>query len=153
MRKVERQHAFAAGAHLVGAQRIGDRAPAASSCCCWARASRSGASARYPRCPAFDASRLVGASLRLNMQGYDRARILKFQDELRQRIAAMPGVTSVALATAMPLSNAVGWFPLAVDGASAPKESALHADYNVISPNFFNALGVRIAARPRSLPG
>src|SRR5205814_2300163 len=50
--------------------------------------------------PAFDASRLIGASFRLNMQGYDQARTLQLQENLRQRITRMPGVTSVALATA-----------------------------------------------------
>jgi predicted permease len=91
--------------------------------------------------PAFDASRVVGAAFRLNMQGYDRARTLQFQDGLRQRIATMPGVTSVALATAMPLSNSDGWFPMSIEGSQASP----HTDYNVISPDFFETLGVRIA--------
>ena len=53
----------------------------------------------------------LGQSFRLNMQGYDQARTLQFQENLRQRIAGMPGVTSVSLATAMPLSNGVGMVP------------------------------------------
>jgi macrolide transport system ATP-binding/permease protein len=92
--------------------------------------------------PSFDASRLVGASFRLNMQGYDQARTVQFQENLRQRIARMPGVTSVALATAMPLSNGMGWYPLAVEGRqSAAGPSSPHADYNVISPGYFETVG------------
>ena len=95
--------------------------------------------------PGFDASRLIAASLRLHMQGYDQARTLQFQDDLRQRIAALPGVTSVALATAMPLSNGLGWFPLAVEGkAAAGGTPAPHADYNVISPGYFDTVGARV---------
>jgi hypothetical protein len=92
--------------------------------------------------PAFDATHLIGASFRLNMQGYDRARTLQFQENLRQRIAGMPGVTSVALDTSMPLSNGLGWFPLALEGRQSTAErSGLHADYNVISPGFFETVG------------
>ncbi len=94
--------------------------------------------------PAFDASRLIGASFRLNMQGYDEARTLRFQETLRQRIAGMPGVTSVALATSMPLSNGLGWFALTVEGVQAAAGPASpHADYNVISPGYFETIGVR----------
>ena len=92
--------------------------------------------------PQFDASRVIVASFRLNMQGYDPARTLQFQDDFRQRIAAMPGVTAVALATAMPLSNGNGWLPLAVEGKEpAASESGPHADYYVISPEYFQTIG------------
>lgn len=88
--------------------------------------------------PAFEAAHLVGTTFRLNMQGYDRARTLQFQEELRQRIAGMPGVTSVALATTMPLANGRGGFGLTVEGGEAA-----HADYNVISAGFWETVGAR----------
>jgi predicted permease len=94
--------------------------------------------------PAFDASRLIGASFRLNMQGYDQARTAQFQENLRQRISAMPNVTSVALATTTPLSNGMGWFPLVVEGRHTDiGPSSPHADYNVISSGFFETVGAR----------
>ena len=99
---------------------------------------------RFVNGPAFEASHLVGASFRLNMQGYDQARTLQFQENLRQRIASMPGVTSVALATAMPLSNGIGWFPLSVEGRKPRGAGTPHADYNVISPGVLRDLGVRM---------
>lgn len=99
----------------------------------------------YMEGPQFDAARLIAASFRLNMQGYDQARTLQFQEDFRQRIAAMPGVTSVALATAMPLSNGIGWLMLAVEGKEpGPREQVPHADYNVISPGYFETVGGRI---------
>jgi predicted permease len=95
--------------------------------------------------PDFDISRLIGISFRLNMQGYDEARTLQFQDNLRQRIVAMPGVVSVALATQLPLSNSAGWFPMAVDGAApSALESAPHTDYNIVSPGYFETIGATI---------
>ena len=102
-----------------------------------------GVQRRYINGPAFEASHLVGAALRLNMQGYDQARTLQFQESLRQRMAGMPGVTSVSLATAMPLSNGVGWFALTLEGAqSSAGPASPHADYSVISPGYFATIGV-----------
>lgn len=93
----------------------------------------------------FETTRLITTSLRLNMQGYDQARTLQFQDDFRQRIAGIPGVTAVALATAMPLSNTVGWLAMAVEGQEAiSQEQAPHADYNVVSPEFFATIGARV---------
>jgi len=98
----------------------------------------------YMEGPQFDASRLIAASFRLNMQGYDQSRTVRFQEEFRQRIAAMPGVSSVALATTMPLSNGLGWLPLIVEGKKPEvREQLPHADYNVISPGYFQTVGAR----------
>ncbi len=94
--------------------------------------------------PTFDTSHLIGTSFRLNMQGYSQARTLQFQENLRQRIASMPGVTSVALATTMPLSNGLAWFPLAVEGRQTSSGSPPRADYNVISPEFFQTVGAPV---------
>jgi predicted permease len=96
--------------------------------------------------PAFDASRLVGVSFALNMQGYDEARTRQFQDNLRLRIAAMPGVASMALATALPLANGAAWLPLVVEGAPPPAgDQAPHTDYNIISPGYFETIGAAMA--------
>jgi predicted permease len=93
--------------------------------------------------PDFEAAHLVSASLRLNMQGYDRARTLQFQVTLRQRIASMPGVTSATLAASVPLSNALVWLAVAQEGGRRDAES-LHANCNVIAPDFFETVGVPI---------
>jgi predicted permease len=99
----------------------------------------------YLEGPQFEAAHLVAASFRLNMQGYDRARTMRFQDDLRRRIAIMPGVTATALATAMPLSNMVGWRSLVVAGAPPSTDAASpHADYNAISHDYFETVGARI---------
>ena len=58
---------------------------------------------------AFDTSRMIGVSFRLKPQGYDEAKALQFQDKLRERISAMPGVSSVALATGLPLTRPPPW--------------------------------------------
>jgi predicted permease len=90
--------------------------------------------------PSFEAAHLIGMSFQLSLQGYDEARTRAFQENLRVRAASMPGVTSVAMATALPVSNASGSFRFAVEGA-AP----VTADYNSITPGFFETVGAPVA--------
>jgi len=100
---------------------------------------------RYLGGPSFDTSRLTGLRLQLDLQGYNEARTRQFQESLRNRIATMPGVTSVALATSMPLANGNGSFPLSTEGSvAALGGSAPRADYNVISADFFPTIGAPI---------
>jgi hypothetical protein len=45
----------------------------------------------------------------------------------------------------MPLSNWIGWFPLLTEGSAITTEdSSPHTDYNVVSPAFFETLGVPV---------
>jgi hypothetical protein len=74
--------------------------------------------------PGFDAGHLISMSFRLHSQGYDEARALQFQEDLRQRIASMPGVTGVTLAAAGPISGGMGVFPLVREGDQVSPEVA-----------------------------
>lgn len=95
--------------------------------------------------PSFDTSRLTALRLDLNLQGYDEARTLQFQESLRERIATIPGVTSVALASNMPLANGLGSLQfVTADSAPASADVSARSDYNVISPDFFPTVGVAI---------
>jgi putative ABC transport system permease protein len=95
--------------------------------------------------PAFDTSHLIGMWFPLNLQGYDEARTRQFQENLRDRIGTMPGVTSVALASTMPLTGRIGWFPLLTEGSDITSaESSPHADYNVVSTGFFETVGAHV---------
>lgn len=95
--------------------------------------------------PFFDTSRLTGMRLELGLQGYGEARTRQFQESLRERIATMPAVTSVALASNMPLANGMASLPLVTEGSAAPSaDLSPRTDYNVISPNFFSTVGISI---------
>ena len=97
----------------------------------------------YADGPTFDGSHLIAMSLRLNLQGYDEARRRELQEGLQDRMKGMPGITSVALAASMPISNMMGWFPLQRQGAAAEVgDGAPHADYNLVSASFFDTLGI-----------
>ena len=99
----------------------------------------------YFQGPAFETSRLIAVRLELNAQGYNESRTREFQETLRQRIAVMPGVTSVAFASNVPLGNSLASLPLVTAGSeSEPSDLAARTDYNVISPDFFPAIGIPI---------
>jgi predicted permease len=94
--------------------------------------------------PAFDTSRLVTMSFPLSVQGYDEPRTRQFQEDLLDRVSGMPGITSAALAANIPFANGLGSFPLITAGATTPQSSDLSVDYNVVSPRFFETLGVAV---------
>jgi macrolide transport system ATP-binding/permease protein len=99
----------------------------------------------YLNAPSFDASRLISMSFHLNLQGYDEMRTRQFQENLRERTAKIPGVASVALATTAPLADSYGWFPLLTEGSAILSDDASpHADYDVVSPEFFKTVGTPV---------
>ena len=110
-----------------------------------ASATLRGMQQHYLHGPNFDTSRLTALRLELTAQGYSEPRTREFQEALLQRIAMMPGVTSVALASNPPLADGLPSFPLVTE-ASIPGSSDLsaRAAYNVISPDFFRTIGISI---------
>ena len=107
-------------------------------------------SARFQ--PKFDTSRVIDMSFRLNAQGYDEAKSLRLQDNLRERIGAMPGVVSVALASALPLSFSppLGLCSLVAEGSAIPSGRA--AGCQAVSASYFETLGVPIVRGRAFLP-
>lgn len=91
----------------------------------------------------FDPRQVLLAGLRIGMHGYDEERGMVFYRQLRERLAAMPGVKEAALAN---------WFPLGFEGGSSttvavpgyerkPNED-LSIQNSIVSPRYFAALGI-----------
>ena len=95
--------------------------------------------------PKFDASRVIGVSFRLKAQGYDEAKSLQFQENLNERMRTIPGVVSVALASALPLSLSapLGMCPLAAEASVIQQGRA--GGCQAVSAGYFETLGVPIA--------
>jgi predicted permease len=94
--------------------------------------------------PKFDTSRVIGMSFRLRAQGYDEAKSLQLQDNLRQRLSAMPGVVSVASASSFPLPVRApfGICSLEAEGPAILANGASICD--AVSTGYFETLGVPI---------
>jgi predicted permease len=89
----------------------------------------------YTSRPSFATSNLIGIWLRLNSQGYDEARTRQFQQDLRERIGKIPGVTSVALAGGIPY--VMGGARLLASGSTV----SARVGYNVVTSDFLGTLG------------
>src|SRR5215472_3590739 len=89
-------------------------------------------------------TRVLDTSIPLVAAGYDAPRAKIFQDELIQRIRALPGVEAAAYARVVPLSyGSFSSTPIAVDGYE-PSVAGESTDelYNEVSPEYFATMRI-----------
>jgi len=68
-----------------------------------------------------------------------------FYDELLRRVDELPGVESAGMISFLPLSTSGMKFSFSVEGRNQPNDMQLpFALYRVVSPDYFNALGVAL---------
>jgi len=97
--------------------------------------------------PGFTTNGVLATSVNLVAAGYDAERAKSFQDELIDRVQALPGVESAALARVTPLGY--GTFssaPIAVDGYEPPPNEQPSADYNQVGPGYFATIGIPLVS-------
>jgi predicted permease len=93
--------------------------------------------------PGFTTTRVFDTWVPLVAAGYDALRARTFQDELIQRVRALPGVEAAAYARAVPLGyGSFSSTPIAVDGYEPPPNEQPTAEFNEVSPNYFATLGI-----------
>ncbi len=93
--------------------------------------------------PGFSTNRVVETSVSLVAAGYDDPRAKIFQDDLIERVRALPGVESAAYARLTPLDyGTYSSTPIAVDGYQPPLEEQPAVDYNQVGPAYFATLGI-----------
>ena len=93
--------------------------------------------------PGFTTTRVFDTWVPLVAAGYDALRARTFQDELIQRVCALPGVEAAAYARAVPLGyGSFSSTPIAVDGYEPPPNEQPTAEFNEVSPNYFATLGI-----------
>jgi putative ABC transport system permease protein len=79
----------------------------------------------------------------LTAAGYDMPRAKIFQDELIQRIQALPGVEAAAYARVVPLGyKSFSSAPIAVDGYEPQPNEQPTVEYNEVSPEYFATIGI-----------
>jgi predicted permease len=95
--------------------------------------------------PGFSTRNVVVSAADLFSAGYklDRAKI--FYEQLLERIRALPGVQSAALARVRPFSYAgYSSAPLEIEGYQPPRNEQVTADYNEVGESYFAAIGIPI---------
>ncbi|HSZ64208.1 MAG TPA: ABC transporter permease [Terriglobales bacterium] len=93
--------------------------------------------------PGFSTTNVVQTGVSLVAAGYDAPRAKIFQQELIDRVRALPGVQSAAFARVTPLGyRSYSSTPIAVDGYQPPPEEQPTVEYNQVSPDYFATLGI-----------
>jgi len=80
----------------------------------------------------------------------DPVRVMRMWDEIRDSLAAIPGVTSVAFASAAPLESTLGFRNIqslyAEDKNLQPGQAPSGSELRLIAPGFFKTTGTRLIA-------
>ena len=101
----------------------------------------------------FRSNGVVSLQVDPRVNGYSAERTVQFLEDIRQRVAALPGVTSVVLTDSVPLNggNRSDGFHALVKpkpGASVPDQPDPIVEMYMASPGYFETLGIpRIAGR------
>ncbi len=95
----------------------------------------------------LDPRHVLLADLRIGMNGYTEASGLAFYRQLRQRLAAAPGVEDAALASWFPLGLAgCKGTGITVDGYQRPPGEDTTYEYAIISPRYFAVMHIPLSA-------
>src|SRR5690348_2967158 len=97
--------------------------------------------------PGFSTDGVLVTAVNLVASGYDAERAKGFQDELIDRVQALSGVASAALARQTPLGY--GTFssaPIAVEGYQPAPDEQPSADYNQVGPGYFATIGIPLVS-------
>src|SRR6266480_2487927 len=97
--------------------------------------------------PGFSTRGVMVTAVDLVSAGYDVQRAQNFQDELLDRVKALPGVESAAFARMTPLSyGSFSATPIAVDGYQPAPEEQPTVQYNEVGPDYFRTMGIPLVS-------
>jgi predicted permease len=96
--------------------------------------------------PGFEPEDVQIASLDLSVAGYQGEPALRLVDDLLERLRALPGVVSASTAADLPLDGSgMGLGGIVAPGKEPADGSGSYtADANVVSPAYFQTMGVRL---------
>ena len=97
--------------------------------------------------PGFSTHGVLSTAVDLVSAGYDVQRAKNFQDELLERVKALPGVESAVFARATPLGyGSYSESRIAVDGYQPPPEEQPTVEYNEVGPDYFVTMGIPLVS-------
>ncbi|HEY6351022.1 MAG TPA: ABC transporter permease [Candidatus Angelobacter sp.] len=95
--------------------------------------------------PGFSTDNVLTTIIDLTATGYDIPRAKVFYDNLVDRVQALPGVESAAIARIRPFSYAPYLSaPIAVDNYHPAINEQPMAEYNQVSPGYFTTMGISL---------
>jgi macrolide transport system ATP-binding/permease protein len=97
--------------------------------------------------PGFSTHGVLFTIVDLSSAGYEAPRAQGFQDELLDRVKALPGVESAAFARMTPLSyGSFSSTPIDVDGYQPPAEEQPTVEYNEVGPDYLATMGIPLVS-------
>jgi len=97
------------------------------------------------RDPGFETGELLTAGLSLPEEGYASGPPrLRLEEELVERIRALPGVERAAIANLLPFADSNWLIPFELEGEGLPPEQAHLASFRQVTPGYFATLGIPV---------
>jgi len=96
--------------------------------------------------PGVRSDRVLTMEMSLRKSQYDKdVTKLNFWQQTAERVRALPGVESVALGTAIPLTDDHSRSDVTIEGMALPKPGSFpHPDSHIVSPGYAHTLGVPV---------
>jgi predicted permease len=77
----------------------------------------------------------------------DRTARVQFYQELAERTRHLPGVTDTGAVSALPLTSAVGWGGIEIEGYTPPANAPeLQVDFRTATPSYFSTMQIPLSA-------
>jgi predicted permease len=96
----------------------------------------------------FRSSGVLMMAVDPSVHGYTPERTTQLLSQLRERIATLPSVTSVAYADLVPLSGGGRSDGMVADGRPAPPTGPIGTELYMVSPGYFETMGIPRIAGP-----
>lgn len=94
--------------------------------------------------PGFDPQGVLTMHLSTPASNYgDSLSVVSFWDRLQQRVSQTPGVRSTGAVRLLPLAEEMGDWGLRVEGYTPPPNQGTPADWQVVTPGYFETMGLR----------
>jgi predicted permease len=91
----------------------------------------------------FESENTLAIRLSLPKAQYvNRAALTSFYEKLRPRLESLPGVETVGVISALPLSGEPHSIPFTIEGRGTAPHEAHRADYRVVSASYFRAMKI-----------
>jgi macrolide transport system ATP-binding/permease protein len=90
----------------------------------------------------FTGDRVMAMSLNMELQGYERARGANFYGAALETLSSLPGVQSVSLASALPVTAGGSSIHLGPNSTKPAVDETISLDIVTVSPRFFETTGL-----------
>jgi putative ABC transport system permease protein len=90
----------------------------------------------------INTEKVITFSIAPQLNGYDMSKTVRFVDQLRERVAALPGVRGVGSSEIALLTGTDMGGNITIEGRENLESDLSHVNFDAVSPNYFSTLGV-----------